>query len=90
MELTMIEYINDPDPSDTTIESIFFYILRAKGSLLVEQDLHVTGLFPLDTWLRLMGDAGFLVEQVNYPVHDGGYGGRLLVGTLSDGHRRPK
>ena len=90
MELTMIEYISDPDSADTTIESIFFYILRERGSLLVEQDLHITGLFPLDTWLRLMGDAGFQVEQVNYPVHDGGYGGRLLVGTLSDGHRRPK
>ena len=90
MELTMIEYISDPDPADTTIESIFFYILRERGSLLVEQDLHITGMFPLDTWLRLMGDAGFQVEQVNYPVHDGGYGGRLLVGTLSDGHRRPK
>ncbi|MFQ6026792.1 MAG: class I SAM-dependent methyltransferase, partial [Dehalococcoidia bacterium] len=27
LELTFIEYLSDPDPTDTTIESIFFFIL---------------------------------------------------------------
>lgn len=30
LELTFIEYVHDPDPGDTTIESIFFYIIRKR------------------------------------------------------------
>ena len=48
----------------------------------VEEDRHTTGLFPLDTWLRLMREAGFSVEQKSFPVYEGGYGGRLLIGRL--------
>lgn len=91
LELTFIEYRHDPDPSDTTIESLFFFILNTFGETLVEQDRHLTGLFPLDTWLKLLNRAGFAVEQISFPAYDGGYGGHLLVGVLQQGsaHRDP-
>jgi SAM-dependent methyltransferase len=82
LELTFIEYLHDPDPTDTTVESLFFLIFHSFGNTRVEQDRHLTGLFPLDTWLKLLGDAGFQVELLSFPAYDGGYGGRLLVGVL--------
>ena len=82
LEVTFIEYLNDPDPQDTTIESIYFYIIREQGRLRVEQDHHISGIFPKSTWLRLMSDTGFLPEEVHYPPYERGYGGNLMVGVL--------
>ncbi len=82
LELTFVEYTYDPDPNDTTIESIFFYIMNEHGDLRIEQDRHVTGLFPLNTWLKLMTEAGFEVEKWPYPVADDGHEMYLLVGIL--------
>jgi hypothetical protein len=83
LEVTFIEYVHDPDPNDTTIESIFFFLLQEDGQLRIEQDRHVTGLFPLDTWLRLMRDAGFAVEEIRHPAYEGVYAGNILVGVLT-------
>ncbi|MDP6357786.1 MAG: class I SAM-dependent methyltransferase [Planctomycetota bacterium] len=81
-ELTHIEYDYDPDPDDTTIESIMFYLIRERGTLRIEQDRHVTGLFPLQTWTDLMAETGFVVEKRPYGVHDDGREAWLLVGLL--------
>ena len=62
LELTYIEYSHDPDPADTTIESVFLYFFKEAGGLRIEQDRHITGLFSLDTWLNLMEEEGFEVE----------------------------
>ena len=83
-ELTYVEYEYDPDPNDTTVESIMFYLIREEGKLRIEQDRHVTGLFPMQTWLDLMGEAGFEVERRPYPVHDDGRESYLLVGGRKD------
>ncbi len=80
-ELTLIEYQHDPDPKDTTTETVMFYLIRTKQGLRVEQDRHITGLFPLEMWLDLMRDTGFAVEKHPYPVHDDGREAYLLVGT---------
>jgi SAM-dependent methyltransferase len=82
LEVTFIEYVHDPDPSDTTIESIFFFIFQEDGQLRIEQDRHITGLFPLETWLRLMRDARFEVEEIRHPACEGGYAGNILIGVL--------
>ena len=83
LDLTVIEYCYDPDPADTTIESLFFFLLReAGGDLRVEQDRHSTGLFPSDLWLQLLTDAGFAPELIAHPGYAGGYGGHLIVATL--------
>ncbi len=55
-----IEWAWDPDASDTTYVTHFAYLLReADGSVRVEHDVHVTGLFDHADWLRLLSDAGF-------------------------------
>lgn len=86
-ELTLVEYEYDPDPSDTMTESVMFYLIRTKQGLRIEQDRHLFGLFPLDTWLGLMGEAGFTVEKYPYPVHDDGREAYLLVGTYHNSNR---
>lgn len=59
-----------------------FYLIRESGRLRIELDRHVTGLFPLQTWLGLMTETGFKVEQ--YPCEHGDDPRQsiLLVGTL--------
>ena len=81
-ELTVIEYCHDPDPADTTIESVFFFILKERGELRIEQDRHVTGLFPAEVWLELLAEAGFNAERITLPGYEGGYGGHLLTAVL--------
>ena len=58
--LRYLEWTWDPDPSDTTYTVEYAYLLKdASGSVRVEHDRHVEGLFPRATWLRLMTEAGF-------------------------------
>lgn len=83
VEVTTIEYVHDPDPSDTTIESLFFYIIKDGNGTHVEQDRHVMGLFPERTWLRLLAETGFNAEKWPYLAHEFGHEGCLLVGTQS-------
>ena len=81
-ELTTIEYLHDPDPDDSAIESLFFYIFREKGRLRIEHDRHVTGLFSMNTWRCLMEEAGLVLEHLAYPADEAGFGGNLFVGTV--------
>lgn len=81
---TNLQYTYDPDPSDTTIESLCFYLIREGPNLRVEQDRHVTGLFALETWIGLMKETGFSVEKIPYDVHDDHRQAYLLVGVLND------
>ncbi|MEX0927245.1 MAG: class I SAM-dependent methyltransferase [Dehalococcoidia bacterium] len=81
-ELTYVEYDYDPDPSDTTIETVFLYFIRQRGGLRIEEDRHTTGLFPIATWVGLMEKVGFDVEKLPYPVHDDGHDAYLLAGTV--------
>ena len=81
-KFTVIEYCHDPNPADTTIESLFFFIIQEAAGLRIEQDWHVTGLFPSVTWLNLLDEAGFVAELVSLPGYEGGYGGHLFVARL--------
>ena len=80
--VTDLAYTWDPDPSDTTIETLSWYFIREGGRLRIEQDKHMLGLFSMDTWLELMDRAGFDVEKVPYDVHDDRREAFLLVGVL--------
>jgi SAM-dependent methyltransferase len=82
-ELTFIEYTHDPDPADTTVETIMFYLIRTDGRLQIELDRHITGLFSRRRWLDLMEQAGFQVEQCPCGPEDSPQSSVLLVGTLS-------
>jgi SAM-dependent methyltransferase len=60
--VSYVEYTWDPDPADTTVETLMFYLIRQPDGLRIELDRHVTGLFPGATWRRLLADAGFAAE----------------------------
>lgn len=80
--LTFIQFDHDPDPSDTRTESVMIYLLREGGRLTIELDRHVLGLFPRKTWLDLMKEAGFEVEQRHCPLASGAGSFEMLVGTF--------
>ena len=79
-ELTYVEYSADLDPDDTTIESTYVFFIKRGGELQVEVDSHTTGLFPIATWGRLLAEARFEVERVDYPVSKDGRPMFLWVG----------
>ncbi|MCG8588046.1 MAG: class I SAM-dependent methyltransferase [Proteobacteria bacterium] len=58
--LRYLEWTWDPDPSDTEYVVDYAYLLReADGSVRVEHDRHVEGLFSRADWLRLLEEVGF-------------------------------
>jgi SAM-dependent methyltransferase len=82
-----LEWTWDPDPLDTTYTVDYAYLLRdADGSVRVEHDRHVEGLFPRATWLELLADAGFEARAVpveHSELEPGGY--ELFVATRPNG-----
>jgi SAM-dependent methyltransferase len=60
-----LEWTWDPDPLDATYTVDYAYLLRdADGSVQVEHDRHLEGLFPRATWLRLLEETGFRARAV--------------------------
>jgi len=58
--LRYLEWSWDPDPSDTTCITDYVFAMRGSdGTVRVEHDRHVEGLFPRAVWLRLLQEAGF-------------------------------
>jgi hypothetical protein len=80
--LTCCEYTHDPDPGDTTIETIFTYLIEKEGRLQIEHDRMITGLFPLATWKRLIEGAGFAFETRSFTLSSLDTPYTLLVGRL--------
>jgi SAM-dependent methyltransferase len=74
--LRYLEWIYDPDPSDTSYEVEYAYLLReGDGPARVVQDHHTEGLFARQTWLRLLGEVGFAARVVPWEH------GELFVGV---------
>ena len=61
--LRYLEWAWDPDPNDSTFVTDFAYLLRENDDTRVVHDRHIDGLFPRDTWLRLVTDIGFDVRS---------------------------
>lgn len=76
------EHLIDPDPADTLIESRITYRIVEHGTTRIEKDLHVCGLFPADTWIDLMEEAGFETEVLPLPGDGDGCGEHLFSGVL--------
>jgi SAM-dependent methyltransferase len=58
-----LEWTTDPDPTDTTVRTDYVFVLRdGDGTVRLAHDVHVLGLFPEQTWLRLLHDTGFRAE----------------------------
>jgi SAM-dependent methyltransferase len=58
--LRYVEWTWDPDPTDSSYLVDYAYLLRhPDGSMQVEWDRHIEGLFSRAEWLRFLADAGF-------------------------------
>jgi SAM-dependent methyltransferase len=63
--LRYLEWDWEADPAGTTVQSVMVYVLRERGApVRVVHEVHVQGLFPRATWLRLLADAGFTARSV--------------------------
>lgn len=80
-ELTYIEYSSPDVNNPSLLQSSFLFVITENGERRMELDHHTTGLFPVDTWRRLIEEAGFSVERLNYPVADGPISQYLWVAT---------
>ena len=66
--LRYLMWATDPDPSDATYLADFAYLLRRRdGTVNVERDRHVLGIFPESTWVNALQEAGFDVEAFTCP-----------------------
>jgi len=59
VDIAFFENYYDPDPTDTTFESVFVFSIRRDGRLSIETDRHLCGLFPLQIWLKALQQVGF-------------------------------
>jgi SAM-dependent methyltransferase len=69
--LRYLEWDCDPDPDDDTYVVDFAYLLRHEdGSIDVEHDRHVCGLFARDRWLALLAEVGFRADSRRIHLSD--------------------
>ncbi len=65
--LRYLEWTWDPDPADRSYVVDYAYLLReSDGSMHVEWDRHIEGLFARGDWLRLLADVGFQARVVPF------------------------
>ena len=65
--LRYLEWTWDPDPTDNTYVVDYAYLLRGSdGSVHVERDRHIEGLFARADWLRLLSEVGFRPRVVPF------------------------
>ncbi len=66
--LRYLEWRWDPDPTDTTYIVDYAFMLRSPdGSVTVEHDRHVEGVFPLADWLAWFEAVGLTARSVRDP-----------------------
>ena len=82
LDIVFIENYYDPDPADTVMELTFLFIIRMGGKLDVVTDSHECGLFPLETWKRLIRENGFelIEEELHLTTPPEGADFPLLIG----------
>ncbi len=57
-DVTFVENLYDPDPSDETFETTILYLIRESGRLRIERDDWLCGLFPLAVWIASFAGCG--------------------------------
>lgn len=82
-----LQWIVDPDPSDTTYDVDFAILIRDRaGRVRVEHDHHVQGIFARKRWLGLLRQVGFRAGVVKDDrVRDAFLGRRPRAHTQSAG-----
>jgi SAM-dependent methyltransferase len=69
--LRYLEWAHPPDDGATSFAVDYVLVLSEGGSVTVEHDRHVNGLFPRVTWLRLMDEAGLEARAAEHRFSDG-------------------
>jgi SAM-dependent methyltransferase len=65
--LRYLEWSWDPDPADSSCVADYAYLMRERdGSIRVEWDRHLEGLFARADWLRLLTGVGFEPKVVPF------------------------
>lgn len=65
--LRYLEWTWDPDPNDAVYQVDYAYLLReADGSVRVEHDRHLEGLFSRHDWLQWLDEVGFKSRVVPF------------------------
>jgi SAM-dependent methyltransferase len=82
--VTTTEVKFDPDPSDSTFEAAFVYLIRRKGKLEVKSDVHTMGIFSLEEFLQAARGAGFEVNAIPWGLQGGWEDYPLVVGRRPD------
>lgn len=55
-----LEWVHEPDAEGTTYRVDYAYLLREGDIVRAAADRHEEGLFPRETWLRLLRESGFV------------------------------
>jgi hypothetical protein len=80
--LRYLEWTWDPDPTDSRYVVDCAYLLReSDGSVRVEHDRHVEGLFARADWLRLLSEVGFRSRVVPFEHSEVEVGAEVFVGS---------
>jgi SAM-dependent methyltransferase len=82
--LRYLEWVWDPDPSDTWYYADYTFALREPdGAVHVAFDRHVEGLFPCARWLALLDKAGFDARAVPFEHSELEPGSALVFAGIS-------
>jgi SAM-dependent methyltransferase len=69
--LRYLEWCWDPDPDDSTYVADYSVLLReTDGGVRTYHDRHVEGLFPRETWLRLLRESGVEARSERVVLED--------------------
>ena len=82
VEIITEETVYDENPADTLVESQFTYTITENGASRVERDIHVTGIFPIATWMSLLEETGFTADRIPLPGDGDDCGEHLFCGVL--------
>jgi SAM-dependent methyltransferase len=66
LDVTIVENVYDPDPTDEQYETTVIYLIREHGRLRIETDHWTLGIFSLDTWRKVLTETGFEVHEGLY------------------------
>jgi SAM-dependent methyltransferase len=66
VDVVFVENSYDPDPGDDHYEGTMVYLIREDGTLRVETDRHILGLFALDVWRETLLEADFRIHEETY------------------------
>ncbi len=79
-----LEWTFDPEPTDTAVTTEYVFLLRGvDGSTKVAHETHHLGLFPRETWLRVLRNVGFDAQRITETTLDDRTPRDIFIGTRS-------